>query len=54
MRSDHLTDADLATAHLTRTTDIAATVAEALGRAGPDARACVLPEGPLTIPYVQA
>src|SRR4051794_3084170 len=30
LHSDHLTDADLATAHLTRTTDIAATVAEAL------------------------
>jgi nickel-dependent lactate racemase len=54
LHSDHLTDADLATAHLTRTTDIAATVADALDRAGPDARVCVLPEGPLTIPYVRA
>ncbi len=53
MHTGYLSDADLATAHLTQTTDIAATMAEALGRAGPDARACVLPEGPLTIPYVQ-
>jgi nickel-dependent lactate racemase len=52
MHTGALTEADLATAHLTRTTDIAATVAEALDRAGPGARACVLPEGPLTIPYV--
>ncbi|QKV79877.1 nickel-dependent lactate racemase [Amycolatopsis sp. Hca4] len=52
VHTDFLSEADLATAHLTRTTDIAATVAEALDRAGPGARACVLPEGPLTIPYV--
>ncbi|MER6799649.1 nickel-dependent lactate racemase, partial [Amycolatopsis mediterranei] len=54
MHTGTLTEADLATAHLTRTTDIATTVAEALDRAGPGARACVLPEGPLTIPYVPA
>jgi nickel-dependent lactate racemase len=53
MHTGYLSDADLAAAHLTQTTDIAATVAEALGRAGTGARACVLPEGPLTIPYVQ-
>ena len=33
--------------------DVAATVHEALGRSGPDARVCVLPEGPQTIPYVR-
>ena len=43
---------DLATAHLGHTDDVAATVVEALDRAGPDARVCVLPEGPQTIPYV--
>jgi lactate racemase len=53
MHTGYLSDADLATAHLTQTTDIAATVAQALDRAGPGARACVLPEGPLTIPYVR-
>ena len=39
-------------AHLEQTDDIAATVEEALAAAGPDARVCVLPEGPQTIPYV--
>jgi nickel-dependent lactate racemase len=53
MHTGYLSDADLAAAHLTQTGDIAATVADALDRAGPGARACVLPEGPLTIPYVR-
>jgi hypothetical protein len=29
------------------------TLAELLARYGPDARICVLPEGPQTIPYVR-
>ena len=41
-----------ASAHLGHTDDVAATVGEALDRAGRDARVCVLPEGPQTIPYV--
>jgi len=52
MHTSHLSDAELATAHLEQTADISATVAEALAAAGPDARLCVLPEGPQTIPYV--
>jgi lactate racemase len=52
MHTSYLSDAALAAAHLEQTTDIAGTVAEALGAAGPDARVCVLPEGPQTIPYV--
>ncbi|GAA1678166.1 nickel-dependent lactate racemase [Kribbella yunnanensis] len=52
MHTSHLTDADLATAHLQQTKDITATVANALATAGPNARLCVLPEGPQTIPYV--
>jgi nickel-dependent lactate racemase len=52
MHTSHLTDADLATAHLEQTHDISATVAQALATAGPDARLCVLPEGPMTIPYL--
>ena len=48
-----LTDAQLAEAHLEQTADIAATVAEAVDKAGPGARVCVLPEGPQTIPYVR-
>ena len=52
MHTSYLGDADLAAAHLEQTADIAATVAEALAAAGPGARACVLPEGPQTIPYL--
>ena len=52
VHTSHLTDAELATAHLRQTADVSATVAEALAAAGPDARLCVLPEGPQTIPYV--
>ncbi|MFC3897904.1 nickel-dependent lactate racemase [Lentzea rhizosphaerae] len=53
MRTSHLSDAQLATAHLSQTADISLAVAEALAAAGPDARLCVLPEGPQTIPYVE-
>lgn len=54
VRSDHL-DADaLASAHLGHTDDVAETVLRALHDAGPDSRVCVLPEGPQTIPYVDA
>jgi nickel-dependent lactate racemase len=53
MHTSYLSDADLAAAHLEQTADISATVAELLAAAGPDARVCVLPEGPQTIPYVQ-
>jgi nickel-dependent lactate racemase len=52
VRSSYLSAEDLASAHLGHTDDVAATVADALGRAGRDARVCVLPEGPQTIPYV--
>jgi nickel-dependent lactate racemase len=52
MHTSYLSDHALAVAHLEQTTDIAATVEEALGAAGPDARVCVLPEGPQTIPYL--
>ena len=52
MHTSHLSDADLAAAHLEQTSDISATVAEALAAAGPGARLCVLPEGPQTIPYL--
>ena len=52
MHTSHLSDAQLATAHLEQTADVSATVADALAAAGPDARLCVLPEGPQTIPYV--
>lgn len=54
MHTSYLSDADLAAAHLEQTRDISATVGEALAAAGSDARLCVLPEGPQTIPYVEA
>ncbi len=52
VRSSYLSADDLASAHLGHTDDVAATVLAALDRAGPEARVCVLPEGPQTIPYV--
>jgi lactate racemase len=42
----------LRAAHLCPTGDVAASVREALGRAGRDATLCVLPQGPQTIPYL--
>jgi nickel-dependent lactate racemase len=39
-------------AHLSPTHDVAASVREALARAGRDATLCVLPQGPQTIPYL--
>jgi nickel-dependent lactate racemase len=53
MHTSHLSDADLATAHLEQTHDVTATVAAAMSAAGPASRLCVLPEGPQTIPYVR-
>jgi nickel-dependent lactate racemase len=52
MHTSYLSDHALAVAHLEQTADIAGTVAEALAAGGPDARVCVLPEGPQTIPYL--
>jgi nickel-dependent lactate racemase len=52
LHTGFLSDAELATAHLEQTSDISATVAEALAAVGPGARVCVLPEGPQTIPYI--
>ena len=54
MYTTHLSDADLRTAHLFLVEDIAEAVQQELAAKGPDARVCVLPEGPQTIPYVQA
>jgi lactate racemase len=47
-----LTDADLRSAHLFAVPDIAAAVEAELAARGPDARVCVLPDGPQTIPYL--
>jgi hypothetical protein len=47
-----LTDQMLRKAHLRPCPDIGATVREKLQQAGPGARVAVLPQGPLTIPYL--
>ena len=52
VHADGLTDEQLAAAHLRPAPDIASAVRAALDDAGPDARVCVLPEGPQTIPYL--
>ncbi|MBQ0923398.1 nickel-dependent lactate racemase [Saccharopolyspora endophytica] len=53
VHTTNLTDAQLRMAHLYRVDDIATAVAEELAAKGPQARVCVLPEGPQTIPYVE-
>ncbi len=54
VHSGYLSAADLRSAHLEHTDDIEGTVAAALRAAGPDARVCVLPEGPQTIPFLSS
>jgi nickel-dependent lactate racemase len=54
MHTSYLSDADLADAHLSQTSDISATIAAELGRLGSQARLCVLPDGPQTIPYLES
>jgi lactate racemase len=51
MRSG-LPDAEIEAAHLRPVPDVEAVVLAELDARGPDARVCVLPEGPQTIPYV--
>ena len=53
MHTSYLSDADLAEAHLSQTSDISAAIEEEVTRIGPAARICVLPEGPQTIPYLE-
>ncbi len=48
-----MTDDVLRAAHLTPCPDIGQAVCDALDRFGPSARVAVLPQGPLTIPYLQ-
>jgi nickel-dependent lactate racemase len=54
MHTSYLSDSELADAHLEQTQDITGTVTDALAAAGPGARLCILPEGPQTIPYLEA
>ena len=52
LKTDGLSAEQVRAAHLTPIDDVGAATREALSRSGPDARVCVLPEGPQTIPYL--
>ena len=52
LKTDGLSADQVRAAHLTPIDDVGAATREALSRSGPDARVCVLPEGPQTIPYL--
>lgn len=47
-----LSDETVRACHLTPCHDISRAVKERLAKLGPDARVAVLPQGPLTIPYL--
>jgi nickel-dependent lactate racemase len=51
--SDGLSDEQIRSALLYPCRDIEATLAELVEQFGPQARMCVLPEGPQTIPYIE-
>jgi nickel-dependent lactate racemase len=53
VHTDHLTDEQIRAALLEPCHSIEATVRDLLAVMGSDARICILPEGPQTIPYVQ-
>ena len=52
LKTDGLSAEQVRAAHLTPIDDVGAATRDALARSGPDARVCVLPEGPQTIPYL--
>jgi nickel-dependent lactate racemase len=52
VKADGLDDAQIHAAHLEPCHDVGAAVAAELDRRGAEARVCVLPEGPQTIPYL--
>ena len=54
VHSGNLAEADLRSAHLEAAPSVEEAVAAALAAAGPGATLCVLPEGPMTIAYVDA
>ncbi|HEY72988.1 MAG TPA: nickel-dependent lactate racemase [Thermoflexia bacterium] len=53
VRNSYLSDKEIRAALLHPCRQIEETLAELLARYGPDARICVLPEGPQTIPYIE-
>ena len=52
LKTDGLSDDQVRSAHLKPVEDVKAATLDALSRSGPNARLCVLPEGPQTIPYL--
>lgn len=52
VHSDYLDEAALHSANLISVPDVSAAIAAELAAVGPDARACILPEGPQTIAYL--
>jgi nickel-dependent lactate racemase len=52
VKASGLGPGELRAAHFTPVDNVSAAVREALGRAGPGATLCVLPQGPQTIPYL--
>jgi nickel-dependent lactate racemase len=52
VHTSYLSDEELSEAHLEQTADVEATVWHLLDAAGPEAQVCVLPYGPLTVPYI--
>jgi nickel-dependent lactate racemase len=54
VKTSGLTPAALRAAHFTPTDDVEAAVRDALRQAGAGATLCVLPQGPQTIPYIEA
>jgi hypothetical protein len=53
VKNGYLSPAALRAAHLEPIDDVGASVAEEMRAAGPNARLCVLPQGPQTIPYLR-
>ena len=53
LKSTYLTEDEVRAAHLGPVEDVEVVVADALKKHGPDARLCVLPQGPQTIPFLE-
>ena len=53
LKSSFLSANEVKGAHLEYVEDLDSAVEQSLAESGPDARICVLPEGPQTIPYVR-
>ena len=52
LRSSYLSKEQVRSAHLEPVDDLEQTIHSELGRLGSEAKLCVLPEGPQTIPYI--